>query len=154
MVAVEVVATVVGAAPGALQERVDPLPERPRCDQIVRSRKTGYRVAFATAGEWVSRLEAAQDRNELEGKLRQLERYHLLVVDQVGYLPLERQAANLLLVGEAVQLAYASAQNKSPEIKAVDAGYDRATAPLPFRRRAVPNVLGPHLTSAFPPPGR
>ena len=56
----------------------------------------GYRVAFATAQEWVSRLEQAQDRNQLEQELRRLERYHLLVVDEVGYLPLERQAANLL----------------------------------------------------------
>src|SRR5262249_62390452 len=56
----------------------------------------GYRVAFATAQEWVSRLEAAQDRNQLEQELRRLERYQLLVVDEVGYLPLERQAANLL----------------------------------------------------------
>ncbi len=56
----------------------------------------GYRVAFATAQEWVSRLEAAQDRNQLENELRRLERYHLLIVDEVGYLPLERQAANLL----------------------------------------------------------
>jgi DNA replication protein DnaC len=56
----------------------------------------GFRVAFATAQEWVSRLEAAQDRNRLEDELRRLERYHLLVVDEVGYLPLERQAANLL----------------------------------------------------------
>jgi DNA replication protein DnaC len=29
-------------------------------------------------------------------RTRRLERYHLLVVDEVGYLPLERQAANLL----------------------------------------------------------
>jgi DNA replication protein DnaC len=56
----------------------------------------GYRVTFATAQEWVSRLEAAQDRNQLEQELRRLERYQLLVVDEVGYLPLERQAANLL----------------------------------------------------------
>jgi DNA replication protein DnaC len=56
----------------------------------------GYRVAFATAQEWVARLEQAQDRNQLEQELRRLERYHLLVVDEVGYLPLERQAANLL----------------------------------------------------------
>jgi DNA replication protein DnaC len=56
----------------------------------------GYRVAFATAQEWVSRLEQAQDRNQLEQELRRLERYNLLVVDEVGYLPLERQAANLL----------------------------------------------------------
>jgi hypothetical protein len=51
---------------------------------------------LATAQEWVSRLEAAQDRNQLEHELRRLERYHLLVVDEVGYLPLERRAANLL----------------------------------------------------------
>ena len=56
----------------------------------------GHRVAFATAQEWVSRLEQAQDRNQLEAELRRLERYHLLIVDEVGYLPLERQAANLL----------------------------------------------------------
>jgi DNA replication protein DnaC len=56
----------------------------------------GYRVAVATAQEWVSRLEGAQDRNQLEAELRRLERYHLLVVDEVGYLPLERSAANLL----------------------------------------------------------
>jgi DNA replication protein DnaC len=55
-----------------------------------------FRVAFAPAQEWVSRLEAAQDRNQLEQELRRLERYHLLIVDEVGYLPLERQAANLL----------------------------------------------------------
>ena len=48
----------------------------------------GDRVAFVTAQEWVSRLEAAQDRNRLEAELRRLERYHLLIVDEVGYLPL------------------------------------------------------------------
>ena len=56
----------------------------------------GYRVMFATAQQWVSRLKAAQERNQLEAELRRLERYHLLVVDEIGYLPLERQAANLL----------------------------------------------------------
>jgi DNA replication protein DnaC len=55
-----------------------------------------YRVAFATAQQWVSRLEEAQERNTLDQELRRLERYQLLIVDEVGYLPLERQAANLL----------------------------------------------------------
>ena len=62
----------------------------------MRACQHGTRVAFATAQEWVSRLEAAQERNQLEVELRRLERYGLLVVDEVGYLPLERQAANLL----------------------------------------------------------
>jgi len=56
----------------------------------------GYRVAFATAQQWVSRLEEAQERNTLDQELRRLERYQLLIVDEVGYLPFERQAANLL----------------------------------------------------------
>jgi DNA replication protein DnaC len=38
----------------------------------------------------------AHKHGQLEQELRRLERYHLLVVDEVGYLPLERQAANLL----------------------------------------------------------
>ncbi len=35
-------------------------------------------------------------RNSLDAELRRMERYGLIVVDEVGYLPLERQAANLL----------------------------------------------------------
>jgi DNA replication protein DnaC len=62
----------------------------------LRACQHGTRVAFATAQQWVSRLEQAQERNQLESELRRLERYGLLVVDEVGYLPLERQAANLL----------------------------------------------------------
>jgi len=62
----------------------------------IRACQAGNRVAFATAQDWVARLEAAQERNSLEAELRRLERYHVLVVDEVGYLPLERQAANLL----------------------------------------------------------
>ena len=60
-------------------------------------RKTGGTpVAFATAQQWIDRLEQAQHRNALDTKLRRLERYSLLIVDEIGYLPLERQAANLL----------------------------------------------------------
>jgi DNA replication protein DnaC len=62
----------------------------------IKACQAGHRVAFATAQQWVTRLEAAQDRNNLDDELRRLEHYGLLVVDEVGYLPLERQAANLL----------------------------------------------------------
>ncbi len=58
--------------------------------------EAGHRVAFATAAQWVQRLEEAQDRNSLEEELRRIGRIPLIVVDEVGYLPLERQAANLL----------------------------------------------------------
>jgi DNA replication protein DnaC len=46
--------------------------------------------------QWIYRLEQAQHRSALDAELRRLERYSLLVVDEIGYLPLERQAANLL----------------------------------------------------------
>lgn len=62
----------------------------------VRACQAGHRVAFATAQDWVARLEAASERNSLEAELRRLERYAVPIVDEVGYLPLERQAANLL----------------------------------------------------------
>ena len=62
----------------------------------IKACQAGHRVAFQTAQQWVTRLEAAQDRNNLDDELRRLERYGLLVVNEVGYLPLERQAANLL----------------------------------------------------------
>jgi hypothetical protein len=62
----------------------------------IKACQAGHRVAFATAQQWVDRLEAAQHRNALDDELRRIERYDLIVVDEIGYLPLERQAANLL----------------------------------------------------------
>jgi DNA replication protein DnaC len=62
----------------------------------IKACEAGHRVAFATAQQWVQRLEEAQERNALEEELRKIGRIPLIVVDEVGYLPLERQAANLL----------------------------------------------------------
>lgn len=62
----------------------------------IKACQAGHRVAFATAQQWIDRLEAAQHSNSLDSELKRLERYGLLVVDEIGYLPLERQAANLL----------------------------------------------------------
>jgi len=62
----------------------------------IRACLAGHRVAFATAQQWIDRLETAQHRNALDDELKRLERYGLLVVDEIGHLPLERQAANLL----------------------------------------------------------
>ncbi|MBA3838713.1 MAG: ATP-binding protein [Thermoleophilaceae bacterium] len=39
--------------------------------------QAGHRVAFATAQQWVDRLESAQQRNALDEELRRLERYGL-----------------------------------------------------------------------------
>lgn len=55
----------------------------------------GHRVLFASASEWVARLSEAHRRDHLAGELARLRRYPLLVVDEVGYLPFEQEAANL-----------------------------------------------------------
>ena len=58
----------------------------------------GQRVRFATATEWVARLGDAQQQGTLAAELRQLERIPLLVVDEVGYIPFDPQAANLMFM--------------------------------------------------------
>jgi DNA replication protein DnaC len=55
----------------------------------------GDRVQFASATTWVTRLAAAQHEHRLDAYLRILERYPLLIVDEVGYLPFDAEAANL-----------------------------------------------------------
>jgi DNA replication protein DnaC len=52
-------------------------------------------VLFATATEWVTRLADAHHAGQLHDELRRLCRYPLLVIDEVGYVPFEPEAANL-----------------------------------------------------------
>ena len=61
----------------------------------IRACQAGHRVAFATAAEWVDRLAAAHQTGRLQAELVRLGRYPLLVVDEVGYIPFEPEAANL-----------------------------------------------------------
>ena len=52
-------------------------------------------MLFNTAAEWVARLGDAHTHGRLHDELRRLGRYPLLVVDEVGYIPFEAEAANL-----------------------------------------------------------
>ena len=61
----------------------------------IKAALAGYRVAFATAAEWVARLQAAHDQGRLHEELRRLGRTPLVVCDELGYVPLEPEAANL-----------------------------------------------------------
>ena len=60
-----------------------------------RACQAGHRVLFATASEWVARLADAHHAGRLQSELVRLGRYPLLVVDEVGYIPFEPEAANL-----------------------------------------------------------
>ncbi|MGQ0805431.1 MAG: IS21-like element helper ATPase IstB [Actinomycetota bacterium] len=61
----------------------------------IRACQAGHRVAFATAAEWVARLAEAHASGRLQAELVRLGRYPLLVIDEVGYIPFEAEAANL-----------------------------------------------------------
>ena len=61
----------------------------------IRACQAGHRVQFATASEWVARLADAHHAGKLQTELVRLGRYPLLVVDEVGYIPFEPEAANL-----------------------------------------------------------
>ena len=61
----------------------------------IRACQAGHRVAFATASEWVSRLAEAHNQGRLQDELTRLGRIPLLIVDEVGYIPFEAEAANL-----------------------------------------------------------
>jgi DNA replication protein DnaC len=62
----------------------------------IRACLAGQRVAFATATEWVARLGDAQRQGRLDDELRRLLWTPLLAVDEVGYIPFDAQAANLM----------------------------------------------------------
>ena len=55
----------------------------------------GHRVLFATATDWVARLQEAHRLGRLPAELAKLRRYGLIIIDEVGYLPFEQDAANL-----------------------------------------------------------
>ncbi|MCH2220138.1 IS21-like element helper ATPase IstB [Mycobacterium gordonae] len=61
----------------------------------IKAAQAGHRIAFATAVDWVARLKAAHNAGRLPAELVKLRRIGLLVVDEVGYIPFEQDAANL-----------------------------------------------------------
>jgi DNA replication protein DnaC len=61
----------------------------------IRGCQAGHRVQFATASQWVDKLADAHTSGRLQTELARLSRYPLLVIDEVGYIPFEPEAANL-----------------------------------------------------------
>ncbi|HGX93008.1 MAG TPA: AAA family ATPase, partial [Candidatus Tenderia sp.] len=57
--------------------------------------EAGHRVLFLTLEELMTRLKRAQQENRLERQLQQFSYPKVLVVDEIGYLPLNRQEASL-----------------------------------------------------------
>ena len=53
-------------------------------------------MQFATATQWVARLGEAKRQGQLETELRRLSFIPLIVVDEIGYIPFDPEAANLM----------------------------------------------------------
>jgi DNA replication protein DnaC len=64
----------------------------------IRACLAGQRVAFRTATEWVALLADTQRQGRLDDELARLQRIALLIVDEVGYIPFDPQAANLMFM--------------------------------------------------------
>jgi len=62
----------------------------------IRASLAGHRVQFATGTQWVARLSEAKRQNSLDQELRRLSFIPLIVVDEVGYIPFDPEAANLM----------------------------------------------------------
>ncbi len=57
--------------------------------------QAGYRVWFVTAVSLVTQLLEAQREERLGPFLRRLKRCEVLIIDEIGYIPFDQQAANL-----------------------------------------------------------
>jgi DNA replication protein DnaC len=61
----------------------------------IKACQAGHRVLFATAAAWTDKLTAAHRAGRLQQEITRLARYPLLVIDEIGYIPFEPEAASL-----------------------------------------------------------
>ena len=57
--------------------------------------RLGLRVAFTTAAALITTLGKALDEHRLDERLKLLTQPKLLIIDEIGYIPIDRQGANL-----------------------------------------------------------
>ena len=62
----------------------------------VRACESGYKVLFTTLNDMVSVLMASMADNSFPSRLRQYVQPSLLIIDEVGYLPVSKDGANFL----------------------------------------------------------
>jgi len=61
----------------------------------VAAARSGHSVLFDTASNWIARLATAHQAGRLEAELKKIRRYKLIIIDEVGYIPFDQDAANL-----------------------------------------------------------
>lgn len=96
----------------------------------------GYRVLFSTAAELLMSLIAAKREGRLKQRLNAIERYAFVIIDELGYIPFEREATDLLFqvisnryergsVGITTNLAFPDWTQVFPDDMAASAVVDR-----------------------------
>jgi DNA replication protein DnaC len=58
--------------------------------------KKRYITYFISCHELITQLNKAHSENRLESKLKHYSKYRVLIIDEVGYLPVDKQGANLM----------------------------------------------------------
>ena len=58
--------------------------------------KAGISVHFTNTGNLIERLKTANQEGMLEKKLRDLMKYKVLIIDEIGYLPFDEEGAHCL----------------------------------------------------------
>ncbi|MFJ7421416.1 IS21-like element helper ATPase IstB [Streptomyces uncialis] len=61
-----------------------------------RACRAGHDVLFATGAEWTARLAAARSAGRLTEEIARLDRYSVLIVDEIGYVPFTPDETHLL----------------------------------------------------------
>jgi len=57
--------------------------------------KLKFSTYFVNCHKLISQLNKAHYENQLDSKLKKLSAYRVLVIDEIGYLPMDKQGANL-----------------------------------------------------------
>lgn len=57
--------------------------------------KKRYSVYFISCHDLITQLNKAHYENKLESRIKHFCRYELLIIDEIGYLPVDKQGANL-----------------------------------------------------------
>ncbi|MBD3408059.1 MAG: ATP-binding protein [Candidatus Lokiarchaeota archaeon] len=57
--------------------------------------EAGFSVYFINSADMIARMKMAAQRGNLGRKLKTLNKYKLLIIDEIGYLPFDSEASNL-----------------------------------------------------------
>lgn len=61
----------------------------------IRATQNKYSVYFTTCHQLIQKLNKAHKENRIDKQLQHFAQYKILIIDEIGYLPIDKQGANL-----------------------------------------------------------